>query len=103
MMLNGVVITSRISRIFMKNMRKIQRSYNTSLLRKSFSTNQSFQECNKTFENFKLKQAKMQCDDGLPVYLKGGTRDKILFNFTLALLFFNMTQSIYTIRQFLKG
>ncbi|XP_071572156.1 cytochrome c oxidase subunit 7A1, mitochondrial-like [Temnothorax nylanderi] len=101
MILNGVVIKSGIPKMFVRNVRKIQRMYSAPILRRSFGTNQPLAECNKAFEKFKLKQAKMQCDDGLPVYLKGGMRDKILFNITLALLLLNTLQSIYTIKEFL--
>ncbi|XP_011864566.1 PREDICTED: uncharacterized protein LOC105560243 [Vollenhovia emeryi] len=38
----------------------IQRVYAAALLRRSFCTNQPLAECNKAFEKFKLKQAKMQ-------------------------------------------
>ncbi|XP_012540422.1 uncharacterized protein LOC105838991 [Monomorium pharaonis] len=96
-MFNGIVVKSNISKMFVKNMREIQRINNAPLLRRLFGINQPLLESNKAFENFKLQQAKMQCDDGLPVYLKAGVRDKILFNFTVALLFFNTSLSIYTV------
>ncbi|KAL6265160.1 hypothetical protein P5V15_005245 [Pogonomyrmex californicus] len=80
--------------MFIKNVRK--HMYNASLLRRSFT----HVECNKALQKFKLKQAKMQCADDLPVYLKGGLRDKILFNITLAMLFCNTLQSVYIFKGF---
>ncbi|XP_011708040.1 PREDICTED: uncharacterized protein LOC105462867 [Wasmannia auropunctata] len=97
MMLNGIAIKSRISKkIFMRNVQTIQRLYNAALSRRLFGTNQPLLEYNKEFEKFKLKQAKMQCDDGRPTYLKAGARDKALFNFTVALLLFNTMISLYS-------
>ncbi|GLV43349.1 Cytochrome c oxidase subunit 7A [Carabus blaptoides fortunei] len=39
------------------------------------------------FQSLKAKQAKFQCDDGLPVFLKGGVMDKILYQTTVVLCF----------------
>ncbi|XP_015586383.1 cytochrome c oxidase subunit 7A2, mitochondrial [Cephus cinctus] len=46
------------------------------------------------FKAFKAKQAAMQCDDGLPVYLKGGTFDKFLLNLTVALTIYGLGSSL---------
>ncbi|KAL0109611.1 hypothetical protein PUN28_014573 [Cardiocondyla obscurior] len=86
--------------MFAKNIRTVRRIYVLSL--RKFHTDQPFADCNKAFEKFKLKQAKMQCDDGLPVYLKAGVRDKILFNVTLAMLLVNTILSICAIRDLLR-
>ncbi|XP_018370832.1 PREDICTED: cytochrome c oxidase subunit 7A1, mitochondrial-like isoform X1 [Trachymyrmex cornetzi] len=97
-MLHGVAIKpGRISKMFKWNMHKI-RVYNALLPRKLFGTNQSLVEC-KEFQKFKLKQAKMQCDDGLPVYLKGGIRDKIVFYILSSVVFVNTILSVYTLIQ----
>ncbi|KAI4502060.1 hypothetical protein M0802_002742 [Mischocyttarus mexicanus] len=57
----------------------------------------------KSFQKFKLKQARMQRNDGVPIYLKAGLRDKILFNLTLGLSLFGVIDSIQTIRELIKN
>ncbi|KAL6447980.1 hypothetical protein ACFW04_000195 [Cataglyphis niger] len=97
---------SRISKmLFLRNVQKI-RFYDTPLLQRSFNTNQRrffYEDDSKAFHNFKLKQAKMQCDDDLPVYLKSGARDKILFNFTIGLILCNTLTSIYAIKELFRS
>ncbi|KAG7203239.1 hypothetical protein KM043_010339 [Ampulex compressa] len=51
----------------------------------------------KALQKFKLKQARMQRDDGRPVYLKAGIRDKILFNATAVMVLAAALRSIYII------
>ncbi|XP_045483370.1 cytochrome c oxidase subunit 7A, mitochondrial [Harmonia axyridis] len=48
-------------------------------------TSEDFQKLivRKQFKRLKDNQKKFQVDDGLPVWLKGGLRDKILFQITL--------------------
>ncbi|CAL1684762.1 unnamed protein product [Lasius platythorax] len=102
--MNGITVSRISNMLLIRNVQKI-RFYNAPLLQKSFSTNQPlpfYRETSKAFQKFKLKQARMQCDDGFPVYLKAGIRDKILFNITLAMLLYNTVGSIYTIREFLR-
>ncbi|XP_014215623.1 cytochrome c oxidase subunit 7A-related protein, mitochondrial [Copidosoma floridanum] len=48
-----------------------------------FKENELFEEKPDFVKKLKLKQAKMQKDDGVPVFLKNGLRSKILYNFTL--------------------
>lgn len=43
----------------------------------------------KALHKLKLKQAKMQSDDKSPSFLKRGTRDKILFTTTAAIILYN--------------
>ncbi|KAI4489856.1 hypothetical protein M0804_004038 [Polistes exclamans] len=57
----------------------------------------------KSFQKFKLKQARMQRNDGVPVFLKAGLRDKILFNLTLGLVLFETIESIRTICELIKN
>ncbi|KAM0733076.1 Cytochrome c oxidase subunit 7A2, mitochondrial [Formica fusca] len=102
--MDGVIISRVSNMLLLRNVQKI-RFCDIPLLQRSFNTNQTrffYEDNSKTFQNFKLKQARMQCDDGLPVYLKSGTRDKILFNFTLALLLCNTIASIYGIREMFR-
>ncbi|KAL7301549.1 hypothetical protein TKK_0005981 [Trichogramma kaykai] len=57
-----------------------------------------FNEKPKWFKKFKLKQAAMQRDDGdIPVFLKKGLRDKILYNFTLFTTIFGFVWAMKTI------
>ncbi|KAK2587492.1 hypothetical protein KPH14_003193 [Odynerus spinipes] len=62
----------------------------------------SDEKARKAMQKFKLKQAKMQRDDGLPTYLKGGFRDKVLFNITLILFIYQCVDVIWTIRELAK-
>lgn len=43
-----------------------------------------------SIESVKLKQKQYQLDDGIPVFLKGGAPDKILFGTTVALCIFGL-------------
>ncbi|CAK9822154.1 hypothetical protein ANTRET_LOCUS744 [Anthophora retusa] len=56
----------------------------------------------KQFQRLKLNQAKMQCEDNLPVYLKCGTRDKVLFGITVAGVVFNTFHSFKSMKRLLK-
>lgn len=42
-------------------------------------------EAEEEFRGFKLKQQQFQKDDGLPIFLKAGLRDKVLYYTTLGL------------------
>ncbi|KAL2744752.1 hypothetical protein V1477_007294 [Vespula maculifrons] len=57
----------------------------------------------KAFQKFKLKQAKMQRDNNVPVYLKAGFRDKVLFNVSLGVFSINLIWIFCTIRDFIKN
>ncbi|KYN40383.1 hypothetical protein ALC56_05328 [Trachymyrmex septentrionalis] len=96
-MLNRVAIRSGISKMFKWNMHKI-RMYNALLSRRLSGTNQSLVDC-KEFQKFKLKQVKMQCDDGLPVYLKRGIPDKIVFYLISGSVIINTILSLYVLIQ----
>lgn len=49
------------------------------------------------FNRLKEAQKKFQCDDGLPVHLKGGFKDKALYQFTLLLMLFGIGMSVETL------
>lgn len=46
------------------------------------------------FKVFKLKQLEFQKDDNIPIFLKCGLRDKILYYLTLILAGFGLTNTI---------
>jgi hypothetical protein len=46
------------------------------------------------FKEFKMKQKKFQENDGVPIHLKCGARDKILFFITVIAAFFGFTNTI---------
>ena len=46
------------------------------------------------FKEFKMKQMKFQEKDGVPIHLKCGGRDKILFFITIIAAFFGVTNTI---------
>lgn len=50
-------------------------------------------------EKLKEKQRHYQQDDGLPIFLKGGTSDRVLFYFTIGLAGFGLTNVIAYIYQ----
>ncbi|KAL2728792.1 hypothetical protein V1478_006424 [Vespula squamosa] len=57
----------------------------------------------KSFQKFKLKQARMQRYDNVPMYLKAGFRDKVLFNITLGVYVVDLILIICTICDFIKN
>ncbi|CAK9807609.1 hypothetical protein ANTPLA_LOCUS5438 [Anthophora plagiata] len=72
------------------------------MLRRFISTGKPRLISDKQFQKLKMKQAKMQCEDDLPVYLKCGTRDKILFGITAAAVLINTFRSFKTMKRLLK-
>lgn len=49
---------------------------------------------NEEFKEFKMKQEKFQENDGVPIHLKCGGRDKILFIITIIAAFLGFTNTI---------
>lgn len=49
---------------------------------------------NEEFKAFKMKQKKFQENDGVPIHLKCGGRDKILFLITVVAAFLGFTNTI---------
>ncbi|XP_012275670.1 cytochrome c oxidase subunit 7A1, mitochondrial-like [Orussus abietinus] len=56
-----------------------------------------------SMKKIKAKQAAFQRDDGVPVYLKGGTSDKVLLNISVILLLIGLFNSVRAIYHFTKG
>ncbi|XP_043918885.1 cytochrome c oxidase subunit 7A2, mitochondrial-like [Protopterus annectens] len=61
------------------------------LVHRSFSSSARCQIKNKVLENQKIFQA----DNGVPVHLKGGTVDALLYRFTMTLTVIGACYSLY--------
>lgn len=55
------------------------------------------------FREFKMKQQKFQKDDGLPIFLKAGLRDQVLYYSTLGLACLGVASSFVYIIGYSNG
>lgn len=60
-------------------------------------------EATEEFREFKMKQQKFQKDDGLPIFLKAGLRDKVLYYTTLGLAGLGLISSFSYILGYASG
>ncbi|NP_001165816.1 cytochrome c oxidase subunit 7A1, mitochondrial isoform X1 [Nasonia vitripennis] len=67
-----------------------QRSFYTKSLLRSQENQAKFVDKPFWLKKFKLKQAEMQKDDDVPVFIKKGFFDKVLYNITLGLTVFGL-------------
>lgn len=85
---------SRLSTICLRNM-SINPPPDTTPKEDSLRTiGEPSEICNEEIKKFKMTQMRFQQDDGVPIHLKCGLRDRLLFYLTVGLAFFGLANTI---------